>query len=213
MGKINNNLVGGFSGQTGNMIGYMWRGKWYVRSKPKQYRDACTEQQVAQRSLFRNMVAFAGKAKYVLRLGLHQASLDNHITECNYFIRINKGCFSMEEGEFVVDYIDLVLSEGPVAPVAFKAVQVIDETTVRIGFDKNPEHRAVKPGDSVYLAGYSPEHDMFMLSAPFSRSSESVEMKFPSEWAGSQLHLWGFVCDGLGNASPDEYIGCGVLAL
>ena len=93
MAKSNDLFSGGFSGRMGNVIGYMWRGKACVRSMPTHYRDARSEMQLQQRELFRQTIRFASRAQRVLRLGLKMPSLDAHVTEYNYFMRINKRCF------------------------------------------------------------------------------------------------------------------------
>ena len=207
MGKASNFVSGGFSGRMGNIVGYQWRGKWCVRSMPTQYRDAKTEYQLAQRALFKATVGFAAKARKVLKLGLRTASLNANMTENNYFMRINKGCFAVANGQLEVDYESLLLSEGPVAPVAFGAPQLLDDTTVSVDFEKNPLHRAVKSNDEVYLAAYCPELDSFALSAPSCRYMGNVELRLHSLMAGKEVHLWGFVVDSAGRASTSQYIG------
>ena len=130
MAKQTDGINGGYRGRVGSAVGYMWRGQWCVRSMPRFFHDAKTDSQLEQRALFKATVAFAGRVKEVLRTGLHQPALDVHKTECNYFLKINKGCFGIENGELrteneatlVVDYPSLVVSEGPVAPVGFGSV-------------------------------------------------------------------------------------------
>ena len=212
MGK-SNGFVSGFSGRLGNVVGYVWRGKSCVRTLPSQFNDAKTERQLEQRSLFKQTIDLASRAKKVLHVGLHVQSVNAQMTECNYFMHINKRCFSLRDGELEVDYASLVVSDGPVAPVAFGAPQLVDETTLVIDFEKNPLHRVAKSDDNVYLAVYCPELNDFRLSNPVSRSSKHLEMNFPSLYAGKEVHLWGFVQDYAGRASMSQYIGCGVLTM
>ena len=176
MAKSNDLFSGGFSGRMGNVIGYMWRGKACVRSMPTHYRDARSEMQLQQRELFRQTIRFASRAQRVLRLGLMMPSLDAHVTEYNYFMRINKRCFSLVDGNLQVDCENLVLSEGPVAPVAFYAPRLLDEVTISIDFEKNPLHRRVSSDDNVYLAAYCPEMGGFDLSAPVARRHNQLVM-------------------------------------
>ncbi len=213
MASLKGAFSGGFNGRVGNLVGYQWRGKWCVRSVPSQYRDAKTEYQLAQRALFKATVGFAAKARRVLRLGLHTASLNANMTENNYFMRINKGCFAIADGQLAVDYESLLLSEGPVAPVAFGAPRLLDDTTVSIDFEQNPLRRAVKSGDEVYLVAYCPELQTFDVSAPSQRYRSNVELQMRSYWTGKEIHLWGFVVDKAGRASTSQYIGNGVLSM
>ena len=216
MGSIRSGFLDGFSGRLGNVIGYEWRGRMCVRSMPSQYRDARTPGQMQQRSLFKEVVRFASRAKRVLKVGLKTVSIDAQMTESNYFMRINKGCFVLQAGaqasslqnELSIDYENLILADGPVAPVAFGVPQIVDETTISVDFEKNPLRRVAHPDDLVYVAAYCPELGDFDLSAPVYRRSNRLTMSLNGYWAGREVHLWGFVVDGAGRASLSQYLGC-----
>ena len=211
MGKLKEGFTGGVSGRVGNTVGYQWRGKWCIRMRPAVFHDAKTPNQLAQRALFRQTVAFAGRAKETLRLGLRMASLEHQMTECNYFMRKNKRCFALEEGQLRVQYEELVFAEGPVAPVRFETPQVIEGHTLQIDFEKNPLRRTARPSDIVYVLLYCPDLEAFHLSLPTYRSKGRVEILLSDRWTGHEVHLWGFVQDNKGRASDSYYLGSGVL--
>ena len=213
MGKITSGFPGGFSGRVGNVVGYMWCGKWCVRAKPVNHHDAKSEMQLAQRNLFKQTVGFAARARQILRQGLKVQSRNVHMTEYNYFMSVNKRCFSIVDGALAVDYGNLILSDGPVAPVAFAAPQMVDETTISVDFEKNPLHRVAKSSDAVYLAVYCPELGLFDLSLPAYRWQKQIVMSVNRAFAGREVHLWGFVQDDDGRASLSQYIGCGILSM
>ena len=112
-----------------------------------------------------------------------------------------------------VDYENLQLSEGPVAPVAFYEPRLLDDTTISVDFEKNPLHRVAGPDDGVYLVAYCPELGDFDISAPACRRHNSVTLSLNPYWAGREVHLWGFVRDNAGRASMSQYIGYGTLSL
>lgn len=182
-----------------------------MRALPAQYKDARTESQLAQRNLFKLTVSFDSHARQVIYAGMKNESMKHNLTESNYFMRINKGCFSVVDNELAVEYESLKLSDGPVAPVAFNAPQLIDETTISITFEKNPLHLSTKSDDMVRLVAYCPELGDFDISAPAYRRGKQLEMKLNEFWTGREVHLWGFVVDNAGRASQTLYIGCGVL--
>ena len=214
MGKTDFGFMAGFSGRLGNLIGYRWRGRMCVRTMPSHYRDARTPEQLQQRALFKAVVRFAAKARQVLKKGMNAVSLDAQMTESNYFMRVNKRCFALAagtQGELQVDYENLLLADGPVAPVAFYEPQMLDETTLSVDFEMNPLHRAVKWEDLVYLVAYCPELGDFDISAPVYRRSNRLTMSLNPYWVGREVHLWGFVVDGKGRASQSQYLGGGIL--
>ena len=214
MGKTDFGFMAGFSGRLGNLIGYRWRGRMCVRTMPSHYRDARTPEQLQQRALFKAVVRFAARARQVLKKGMNAVSLDAQMTESNYFMRVNKRCFALADGtqdELQVDYENILLADGPVAPVAFYEPQMLDETTLSVDFEKNPLHRAVKWEDLVYLVAYCPELGDFDISAPVYRRSNRLTMSLNPYWVGREVHLWGFVVDGKGRASQSQYLGGGIL--
>ena len=207
MAKQTNGINGGYRGRVGNAVGYEWRGQWCVRSKPRFYHDAQSASQLAQRALFKATVAFAGRVKEVVRVGLHSPAVELHKTECNFFLQVNKRCFSMQEDALQVDYASLVVSMGPVAPVAFGAVTRVDAVTLRLHYEKNPLHMRANADDKVYLAAFTEEGDA-ELSLPTYRRTKEITFALPREWQGRRLHLYGFVQDNAGRTSESTYLGC-----
>ena len=195
-------ILGGFNGTVGPVIGYQWRGRWCMRAHPRRVSNPRTEAQQAHRMLFREMVQTAGRLTAVLRHGMRQASLEQGLTEGNLFVKLNKQCFTPQG----VDYAQLQLSTGPVAPVAFGEAAVDAEGVLSVEFDKNPLRLRASSEDKVYVAAYCPELGQLVMAAPALRRSKRVAMALPDEWAGREFHLWGFVQDYQLRASECQYI-------
>ena len=112
-----------YRGTVGTVIGYEWRGKWCLRSRPLRVRNPRTAKQQNNRLLFKQMVDLASHMKMALRKGLRGVSLGMHITECNLFVKRNKECFSLDaEGQLVVDWERLIVSEGEVPAPVFQDI-------------------------------------------------------------------------------------------
>ena len=69
MGKINQGILGGVSGQIGNVIGGTWKGIDYLRIKPSSVANPRTEGQVDQRSKFLTVLRFLQPMTDFLRVG------------------------------------------------------------------------------------------------------------------------------------------------
>lgn len=210
MAKQRFGINDGFRGTVGTVIGYQWRGKWCMRARPRFVRNPRTERQQHNRALFREVVCYAANIKQVLRIGLHDRAMEAHMTECNYFFRLNSDCFTNGEGGLEVDYERLIVSEGPVAPVGFGEVQE-EDGVVTIPFEKNPLHMRAESEDEVYLVALCPSLDARLLSAPVYRHSKSISMVLPDEWQGREVHLYGFVANYAGRASHSVYLGCKIV--
>ena len=212
MAKQGMGILDGFSGSVGTVIGYQWRGRWCLRARPRFVHNPRTEAQQEHRMLFRDMVRLAGRMKEALRVGLHEASLEVHMTECNLFVKLNKDRFGGADarahsggdgdgGGGGVDYEGLVVSQGPVAPVAFTAASVDGQGVLRAEFEKNPLHVRAEGGDRVYVYAYCPALQTGLLSLPVYRRDRRLAMALPDEWSGQEVHFYGFVQDYAGRTS------------
>ncbi|MBR1766040.1 MAG: hypothetical protein IJ745_03240 [Bacteroidales bacterium] len=214
MAKQQHGINDGFRGTVGTVIGYEWRGRWCLRSRPRTVRNPRTERQQENRTLFRQVVALTALLRPVLRHGLRQRSQAAHMTEANYFHHINKSLFGMDsEGRLTVDYEALALSEGPVAPVGFAApsAETQHEASPRsatVTFERNPLHLNSNSDDEVWLVALCPEAGEVCLSAPAMRRSRQATLTLPDHWTDMDVHLYGFVTDYAGRASASSYIGC-----
>ena len=116
-----------YRGTVGTVIGYEWRGRWCLRARPLHVRNPRTAKQQSNRQLFKQMVDLASHMKFALRKGLRGVSLGMHVTECNLFVKRNKECFSLDaEGQLVVDWERLIVSEGEVAVPGFTGTALMD---------------------------------------------------------------------------------------
>ena len=196
-----------YRGTVGTVIGYEWRGKWCLRSRPLRVRNPRTAKQQNNRLLFKQMVDLASHMKMALRKGLRGVSLGMHITECNLFVKRNKECFSLDaEGQLVVDWERLIVSEGEVPAPVFQAPSV-ETGSVIVPFAPCAEGERASGDDEVYLYAYCPEMKEGTLSAPAYRRMGSVQLALPERWQGKEVHLYGFAVDYEGNASATVYIG------
>ena len=227
MAKQRYGINDGYRGTVGTVIGYMWRGQWCLRARPRFVHNPRTAKQQSNRLLFKQMVALAGSMKAALRKGLRRRSLEQHMTECNQFVKYNKGCYALDgDGKLAVDWERLIVSEGEVVPVGWtagvspaptvtmpagsrrsKREEADGGVCITIPFEGNPLHLPASGGDEVYVYAYCPEAGEGVLSAPAYRRTQSVQLQLPGRWQGKTVHLYGFVTDYRGDASETVYIG------
>ena len=211
MAKQIEGINGGFCGRVGTVIGYQWRGKWCMRSYPRHIHDARTPLQLEQRAWFKRAVGFASRLTEVLRTGLRERSKALHLTEGNLFVALNKQCLTLEEGRLKVDYENLVLSDGMVAPVGFGELELTvteERFRLKVDFEANPLHLPAQGGDKVFLAALCEVRNESILAAPVFRRNGTIAYTLPACWAGSVVHVYGFVQDlhrrGFGEPIPGQ---------
>lgn len=207
MAKQRYGINDGYRGTVGTVIGYMWRGKWCLRSRPRMVHNPRTEKQQSNRLLFKQMVSLAGSMKQALRKGLHRLSLEQHITECNYFVKYNRDCFALDsEGRMAVDWESLIVSDGALAAPLFEAPEV-EASQLTVHFSPCAEGERAYGDDEVYLYAYCPAAGEGRLSASVWRRTKQVQLVLPESWQGKEVYLYGFAVDHAGTASPTTYIG------
>ena len=69
MARINQGILGGFSGKVGSVVGANWKGIHYMRSKAASVANPRTEGQVKQRTKFSVTLRFLQPITAFLRIG------------------------------------------------------------------------------------------------------------------------------------------------
>ncbi|MBP3762995.1 MAG: hypothetical protein J6I49_03830 [Bacteroidales bacterium] len=199
MAKLQEGILGPFTGKVGTVVGYLWKGRAVVRAYSRRVRYPNTEGQQAERNWFVRMVRFAAEARPALLLGLRDAAARGQMTEGNLFVKRNKGCFALDGS---VDYSRLLFSEGPTAPVRFEGCEVDAGQVLRVRYGRG----GGRGGDAVYVYAYCPQSGQGLLSAAARRDDGTLAMLLPDEWRGCRLEVYGFAVDAAGRASRSVWL-------
>ena len=212
MAKLEGNIIGGFRGKLGNLVGYSWKGVWCVRSRPAVVRNPRSAAQQRHRSMFAEEVRLAGRMSWALNIGMAAVANELHITPQNAFVKANQPAFAPAEHNvpsgltagLIIDWSALIVSAGPVAPVALGVPQLNDDI-LSVAFEKNPYHLSSNNYDQVHLYIYCPAMNTGYLAAPVYRKERNIAVALPDYMTGHELHLYAFVTDSLGRASETAY--------
>lgn len=209
MAKQTDGFLGGFSGRLGAAIGYQWNGKWCVRSKPGIVHNPQTDKQMEHRHAFRRQVQLAAAMRDGVMAGMTVAARSAGMTAYNLFVSINQPAFGAADGAGWVDYQALQVSVGPLAPVGFGRASVDEHNVLSVRFESNPLHMQAASSDWVHLFVYCPDLESGILTAPAYRYAKKLSFCLPDQYAGHELHVYGFVRDNEGRCSYTSYIICG----
>ncbi len=199
MAKLEQGILGPFTGKVGTVVGYRWKGLPVVRGYRRAVRYPNTERQQEERSWFVQMVRFASVARGALLLGLREAAAREQMTEGNLFVKRNKDCFALDGR---VDYERLVFACGSAGSASFEGYAVDDDGVLDVRFGRG----IGRAQDRVYAYVYCPDLGQGLLSAPAERRDGRLRMALPDEWAGRGLVVYGFCVDACGQASRSAYV-------
>lgn len=202
MAKQTSGYLGGFSGRLGPAVGYMWNGKWCVRSHQAMVRNPRTEAQVAHRAMFKQEVQLAARMRWAVTTTMTQLARENGMTSYNLFVSVNQPAFSLEEGVMQVDYSRLLLSLGDVPTVGTATAAWTAGNVLEVRFE-----RGMGRGfDHVQAYVYVPELGEGYLSAPVYRRDRRIAMALPDRFAGLEAHIYLMAQDAGGRWSESVYV-------
>ncbi len=186
MAKQSAGYLGGFSGRLGPAVGYMWNGKWCLRSHQPLVRNPRTEAQVAHRELFKQQVQLAARMRQAVVRSFTELAREAGMTSYNLFVSVNQPAFGGAEGVLQVDYSRLRLSMGDVMPVELNELQRTEDNVLRVKYRSAGGSRY----DYVYLYVYSPVVGQGYLSAPAYRMDKRLALQLPDALAGHELQVY-----------------------
>ena len=202
MAKQTSGYLGGFSGKLGPAVGYMWNGKWCLRSHQPMVNNPRTEAQVAHREMFKQEVQLAAKMRWAVTTTMTLLAREAGMTSYNLFVKLNQAAFSLEGGVMQVDYSRLLLSVGDVAPVTHATAVRQEGNVLTVNFRKGDGNNL----DYVYLYVYAPEQGKGFLAAPAYRRDRKIQLALPDEMVGCELHAWLMTCTADGRWSASVYL-------
>lgn len=199
------------SGTIGDRVFYTRFGKHFSRSKATSFNDNKSEAQLRQRALFKAMQHTSSILGSVIQRGLAKEAHAHGHVENNEFARINKQCFTYEDGTVHIDYPRLILSTGPIAPVGFTNC-IVDGLHVKLQFDPCSSVDQAHPDDVVFIYAVEFQVEVCQLVACVERRAAGVAFDLPdlSEETANPIvfHLYAIVeaantaC--ISTLSPDE---------
>ena len=203
MAKQSEGYLGGFSGRLGPAVGYMWNGKWCLRSHQQFVHNPRTAAQVEHRELFKQQVQLAAKMRCAVIKTFTDLAREAGMTSYNLFVKVNQPAFSAAEGRLQVDYSLLRMSVGDVPPVEPTELQRTEDNILRVRYEKNRGDNF----DYVYLYVYAPDVEVGYLSAPAYRMDKRLALQLPDLFAGHELQVYLLVQSQDGRWSDSVYAG------
>ena len=202
MAKQNAGYLGGFQGTLGPAIGYMWNGKWCMRTRPTSVRNPRTPEQVAQRELFKREVQLAADLGDAVVPSMRAMAREMGMTSYNLFVKVNQQAFSLVDGEFTVDWQHLRLSMGDVPVVESPSMTLTADDVLEISFGKGRGYSH----DQVYAVVYAPGLQHCIVSYPAYRREGRIAVALPDPMAGEELQVWLMVQDPDGQWSESIWV-------
>lgn len=208
MGKINQGILGGFSGKVGNVIGGNWKGIDYMRVKPASVANPKTEGQVDQRSKFSTALRFLQPLNEFLKVGYKNYAVK--MTQFNSAMSYTlKNAITGAYPDFTIDYANALVSRGSLTVAKNGAVSSSSNGVVDFAWTDNTGDGSAKATDKAMLLIINKgKGEAIFTTAGNARSTEGQTLAIPDDYAGDQVECFiSFVSeDGL-TVSNSKYVG------
>jgi hypothetical protein len=208
MGIINQGILGGVSGQVGNVIGGTWKGIDYLRIKPSSVANPRTEGQVDQRSKFSIVLKFLQPMTDFLRVGFKKYA--NKMTQFNAAMSYNlNNSITGAYPNFMVDYASALVSRGNLTVAANGAASSPSAGNVEVTWTDNSGSGSAQATDKALIALLNTTRGeaVFTTAGP-ERSAGLATIPVPSEYTGEDVEVFlGFVSEDGTKVANSVYLG------
>ncbi len=208
MGKIKQGILGGLSGQVGNVIGANWKGVDYLRIKPTSVANPRTEGQVNQRTKFSTVLSFLQPMTDFLRVGFKQYA--SGMTQFNAAMSYNlNNAVIGTLPNFSVDYPNALVSRGNLTTPANGAAVSTTAAELDITWSDNSANGSALATDKALIVALnSTRGEAVFTTAGPERSIGVANLVLPSDYSGENLEVFlGFVSADGTKVSNSVYLG------
>ncbi|WP_343532535.1 DUF6266 family protein [Pedobacter sp.] len=163
MGKIEQGILGAFSGTVGTVVGARWRGIRYMRGKGPSTRPTSTVKQDKQRERFLLMVHFVRAMSPIITLGYKKLAVN--MTPANAALSYNlKNGVTGTYPDFEIAYDMVLLSRGDLPNASNVAAVAEGGSTVKFTWLNNAGSGKALESDLCMAAAYCEELDLAICS-------------------------------------------------
>ncbi len=208
MGKINQGILGGFSGKVGNVIGGNWKGIDYMRVKPANVANPQTEGQVDQRTKFSTVLQFLQPLKDFVKVGYKNYAIK--MTQFNSAMSyILKNAVTGSYPNFTIDYATALISRGSLAGVLNGTAASSAAGSVEFTWgDNTSESNASATDKAMILAYNSTKGEAIFVTDGAARNAGSQSLTVPDDFSGDSVECFiAFLSEDGISVANSKYVG------
>ncbi|MGL5276213.1 DUF6266 family protein [Myroides sp.] len=193
MAEIKEGILGGVNGKIGPVVGFKWRGRNLLRTKPSKSHKEPSDKQIIQRSKMGLVSTFASKVKDFVNGHYPLAMINNKLAtgkEQLVSMLLKEGVL-MIEGIPCIDIFTVLLSIGTLPAAAMKKITRLKTGRIKVSWDESITNVLSKGTDRLTMVVYSEALDEFdFIESIAKREDKFVHFDLPTEWVEGDIHLW-----------------------
>ena len=211
MGKINQGILGGFSGKVGTVIGGTWKGITYMRAKAVSIANPRTEAQQSQRIKFSLVLRLLQPCTNFLRVGYKNYAVKQSAFNAATSYMLSNAITGAYP-TFGIDFSRVMFSRGALTIPANVQTNVTGGS-VKILWDDNSASGAASPTDKALAIVVNPDNgEAVWTTSGAERNIGEETLTVPADWTGDQVEVYlGFISADFKEVSNSVYAGSVVI--
>ena len=189
MGKIEQGILGGFTGKVGTVIGWSWKGRAIMRAKALSIKNPHTDAQTSQRVKFAISQRFLKPIASYVRVGFRNYDDDKtpYNAAMSYFVR---NSITGQYPAFGIDPSAVMLSRGALMPGRYCTATVTGNVAA-FAWEDNSDESQAEAGDFVMPIVYNfTKNEAVFQQNVASRADCKGELKLPADWSGDMMSCY-----------------------
>jgi len=193
MAEIKEGILGGVNGTVGTVVGFQWRGRNFLRSKPRKSNKPATDKQRKSRTKLSVVSTFASKLKGFVNEHCPPTLLNNKMAtgKEQLISRLIKEGVAIIDQEICIDVGAVIVSMGTLPPSVIKKISKLKTGRIKVQWDNNITNILAKGTDELTLVAYSEQLDAFTdIRGISKREDKYVHFDLPDTWTEGNIHFW-----------------------
>ena len=189
MGKINQGILGGFSGKVGSVIGSYWKGISFMRSKAVSTKKSQTLLQLKQRAKFSLALSTLQPITAFARIGFNQYAHGQ--TAFNAAMSYNfRHAITGDYPNYKADYQNLLVARGTLTGVN-ATLPVASSGKIKFSWTDNSSMGEAQPTDKVMVVAINPaKREAAFITEGAPRAAKSELLAVSPFWTGDEVHTY-----------------------
>ena len=208
MGKINQGVLGGFSGKIGNVVGGSWKGIDFMRIRAARVSNPQTVRQLDHRLKFTVTMKFLQPLSGFIKVGFKDYAIK--MTAMNAAFAYNfRNAIQGIYPTYAINYANALVARGNLAPALNPAATSTAAGTVVFTWANNSSEMNANTTDQTLIVVFNPaKNQSVFLGDTSERADGTQSVTVPASFSGDQVQCYIAFAAIDGNAlSNSKYAG------
>jgi len=190
MSELKNGPFSGFTGRTGQLVGYRKKGKWIMAARKATAPKPPSVLQLNQQMKFGLVTSWLGWVGDFIDLGFQH--YDAKMSAMNAAVKYNlDNAVTGVSPNYVMDYPQVLFSKGRLAEAYLLEMATLTPFQLDFTWQNNIGSVQALPTDKAVFIVYNPLKDLFMVAnGVVTRSALSYDMILPADFSGDTVQVY-----------------------